>query len=163
MKAIKHACSLKLYLAIALLSITAACSPYKRDQQIKADLVLKAKEDASFAGVQFTVYNRNVTLWGICPTEKSRMMVKQKLSTIHLIKKIDDKMMIGPVELNTNYILKQQLDSVLAEYPRATGKIDTNSIELNGVVKQQYLAKLLESVSHIKPEAVIINRLAVTM
>jgi len=163
MKATKHACPGKLVFVIALLSITTSCSPYKRDQQIKADLVLKAKDDASFAGVQFTVYNRNVTLWGVCPTEKSRMMVKQKLSTIHVIKKIDDKMMLGPVELNANYVLKQALDSVLAEYPRATGKIDTSGIVLNGTVKQQYLAKLLKSVSRIKPEAVIINRLAVTM
>lgn len=122
--------------------ITIACNPPNIDKEIKSDITLKAKDDINFAGVYYTVENRNVTLWGNCPTEKSRNLVKQKLSTIHVIKGVNDRILIAPVTVGSNFTMKRQVDSVLAEYPGLSTVISGTALKVVGKVDKKYLQKL---------------------
>jgi hypothetical protein len=125
------------------------CSQQARDQQIKADITVKAKEDVNFAGVRFTVQNSRVTLMGSCPTFHSKSMVKQKLSSIYIIDSVVDRLQIGPVTMGTSFAVKQQVDSILASYPTVIAAVSDDSVALIGSVPQKDLSKLLESVGKL--------------
>jgi hypothetical protein len=134
----------KVFLGLLLaVLLTESCSQQARDQAIKADLTVKAKEDMNFAGVQFYVKDGLVRLIGVCPTPKSREMIKQKLSTIHVIDSVEDRLTIAPVSLGPNLTLKQQVDSVLAKYPTVMSSVSETSITLVGDIESSELQKLL--------------------
>jgi osmotically-inducible protein OsmY len=126
-----------------------SCNQQARDQEIKADITVKAKEDVNFAGVQFTVENGRVTLLGSCPTLKSRAMLRQKLKTIHVIDSVDDRLQIAPVTIGSSFAVKQQVDSVLASYPTVTATVSDNAVALLGSISKKELGKLLESVGKV--------------
>jgi osmotically-inducible protein OsmY len=126
-----------------------SCNQQARDQEIKADVTVKAKEDVNFAGVQFTVENGRVTLSGSCPTVKSRAMLRQKLKTIHVIDSVDDRLQIAPVTIGSSFAVKQQVDSVLASYPTVTATVSDNAVALLGSISKKELGKLLESVGKV--------------
>ena len=136
------------------LLLLSACSQQSRDREIKADITSKAKEDVNFAGAYFTVQDGNVSLWGKCPTEKSRDLLIQKLKTIHVIKVIDNRLTIGPVSIGSDFSLKQQVDSVLAKYPGITAALSGNGIQLLGSAKSTELQKILESLRGVSSEPV---------
>ncbi|HKG08453.1 MAG TPA: BON domain-containing protein [Pedobacter sp.] len=138
---------------------TTGCNQQMRDQEIKADITTKAKEDINFAGVQFTVQNGIVTLLGSAPTLKSREMLKQKVSSIHVIDSIDDRLQIAPVSIGANFTLKQQIDSVLVSYPMVIAAVSDNSAALIGSVSRKKRSKLLEQVGKLVGHTTT-NRLA---
>lgn len=150
----------QLGVVVLLLS---ACSQQARDREIKADITIKAKDDVHFTGVHFTVQNGNVSLWGRCPTEKSRAMVLQKLSTIHVIRAIEDRLIIAPVSLGSDFSTKQQVDSVLAEYPGVTAELSGDTIRLLGRAQQSELQKMLESLTEVSSEAVNTSKLRISI
>lgn len=139
--------------------LLSACSQRARDKEIKADITIKAKEDVNFAGVHFTVDNGIVSLWGNCPTEKSRDFLLQKLSTIHVIKSVEDRIMIGPVSLGSDFNTKLQVDSVLASYPGVAAVLSGNGLRLIGKVGSAELPKMLEALSKINSGKVSIAEL----
>jgi osmotically-inducible protein OsmY len=161
MNRIKNISGMLLAFCSAML-LTAGCDQRTTDREIKADITSKAKDDINFAGVQFTVENGKVTLLGICPTPKSRELVKQKLSTIHVISSVEDRLLISPVTIGHSYTVKQQVDSILATYPTVIAVVSDNSVALMGSVENKELNKLLQSVAKVQPK-IIIARLSRTM
>lgn len=136
-----------------------ACSGYERDQQIKADLTIKAKEDINFAGLNFTVQDRHVNIWGICPTESAKKEVIRKLATIHVIKGIHAKLVVAPLKIDTNFALKQRMDSLLARHPNSWPEITGQSIIIKGSVKEEQLPQLLNSIHKTIPNHLLINQI----
>lgn len=135
-----------LYLGVLALP---GCSQQALDKEIKADITGKAKEDINFAGVMYVVERGRVTLSGSCPTAKSREMVKQKLSTIHVIDSIEDHLMLAPVTLGPSFAIKQKVDSVLAKYPAVTAAVSDSAVVLIGKIKNADLNKLLSSLQKV--------------
>lgn len=150
---------LRLLLLCLLIPVISACSQRERDQQIKADIAIKAKEDINFAGVQFTVVNSKVTLFGNCPTTISKGLVKQKLSTIHIIDSVEDRLQIAPVTIGADFSMKQQVDSVLATYSTVTAEVSDTSVALIGRIEKEELGKLLKSIKKINPGTIHTDRL----
>ena len=137
-----------------ILLLLSACSQQARDREIKADITTKAKQDINFAGAYFTVKDGTVSLWGRCATEKSRDLLLQKLKTIHVIKAIDDRLIIGPVSIGSNFSFKQRVDSVLAKYPGVSAELSGNGIHLMGRARPAELQKMLESLREVSSDPV---------
>lgn len=146
---------LRVYSAffIALL-VLPACSQQSKDAELKADITVKAKTDVNFSGVLFTVDKGNVILSGNCPTTTSREKVKQLLSTIHMIKNVEDHLTIAPVILGSSFTVKQQVDSVLSKYPGITAVVSDTAVVLQGKIKTAELEKLLPSLVKLYPKVV---------
>lgn len=125
------------------------CREGIRDEEIKADLTMKAKEDLNFAGVQFYVENAQVTLSGSCPTLKSRALLIQKIKAIHVVDTIINNLEIAPVVLTTTFGLKQDVDSILSKYPTVTALVTDSIVVIKGKVKDQERGKLLRSLGEL--------------
>jgi len=156
----KHKINLKnlLLLSIYLALATAGCGPYQRDQQIKADLTMKAKEDVNFAGLHFTVEDRNLSIWGSCPTFKSKHAVMQKLSSIHVIKNIDERITIRPVTIGNNFSIKQEADSILAKHPGAWAEVNSNVVTIYGNFEKNASHKVMSTITEKLPAIILINK-----
>lgn len=125
------------------------CREGIRDEEIKADLTMKAKEDLNFAGVQFYVENAQVTLSGSCPTLKSRALLIQKIKAIHVVDTIINNLEIAPVVLTTTFGLKQDVDSILSKYPTVTALVTDSIVVIKGKVKDQERGKLLRALGEL--------------
>ena len=125
------------------------CREGIRDEEIKADLTMKAKEDLNFAGVQFYVENAQVTLSGSCPTLKSRALLIQKIKAIHVVDTIINNLEIAPVVLTTTFGLKQDVDSILSKYPTVTALVTDSIVVIKGKVKDEERGKLLRSLGEL--------------
>lgn len=125
------------------------CREGIRDEEIKADLTMKAKEDLNFAGVQFYVENAQVTLSGSCPTLKSRTLLIQKIKAIHVVDTIINNLEIAPVVLTTTFGLKQDVDSILSKYPTVTALVTDSIVVIKGKVKDQERGKLLRALGEL--------------
>lgn len=128
------------------------CREGIRDEEIKADLTMKAKEDLNFAGVQFYVKNAQVTLSGSCPTLKSRALLIQKIKAIHVVDTIINNLEIAPVVLTTTFGLKQDVDSILSKYPTVTALVTDSIVVIKGKVKDQERGKLLRSLGELSDQ-----------
>ncbi len=127
------------------------CTRKARDIEIKADITIKARDDANFGDVHFFVKNGLVRLVGSCPTPRSRELINQKLKSIHIIDSLKDELIIAPVTLGTSYALKQQADSVLARYPMVSAFVSNTSIMLSGEIEISELQKLLPLIKKVFP------------
>jgi hypothetical protein len=148
----------KIYSFAITVLLMAACSSYERDKQIKADLTVKAKEDINFAGLKFTVQDRYVHIWGICPTERAKTEVIRKLAAIHVIKGINAKLVIAPLKIDTNFVLKQRMDSLLARHPGLWSELSGQRIIIKGRIKDKQLPQLLNSIHQAIPNRLLINQ-----
>lgn len=128
------------------------CREGIRDEEIKADLTMKAKEDLNFAGVQFYVENAQVTLSGSCPTLKSRALLIQKIKAIHVVDTIINNLEIAPVVLTTTFGLKQDVDSILSKYPTVTALVTDSIVVIKGKVKDQERGKLLRALGELSDQ-----------
>ena len=128
------------------------CREGIRDEEIKADLTMKAKEDLNFAGVQFYVENAQVTLSGSCPTLKSRALLIQKIKAIHVVDTIINNLEIAPVVLTTTFGLKQDVDSILSKYPTVTALVTDSIVGIKGKVKDQERGKLLRALGELSDQ-----------
>jgi hypothetical protein len=144
--------SWKVLLGICLaIPVLKGCSQQAKDKELKADVTLKAKDDVNFAGLHFFVEKGVVKLFGSCPTSKSRELIKQKLSTIHVIDSLEDHLVIAPVTLGPSFALKQQADSVLAQYPTVAASVSDTAITLLGEIEYSALQKLLPAMQKVHP------------
>ncbi|MEJ7560622.1 MAG: hypothetical protein WKF66_20090 [Pedobacter sp.] len=134
-----------------------SCSGQAKDQEIKADITIKAKDDVNFAGVQFYVKDATVKLVGTCPTPKSIALVKQKLSTIHVIDSVEDYLTIAPVRLGSSLAMKQQADSILSKYPTVISSVSDTSITLLGDIGNSELQKLLPVMKKVHPNVITLR------
>lgn len=124
------------------------------DQEIKADIAQKAKNDLNFAGVNYTVQNKIVTLTGNCPSVKARQKVWQTVKDINVISGIVNRVQIAPVILNEDLTLKEAADSVLADYPGVTATVKNGRIALAGMVDQEAGKQLKMAIGRLPAAAV---------
>lgn len=133
------------------MSIGTSCSQQNSDRNIKADISAKAKNELNFAGVNFTVAGGVVTLTGNCGSEKSKNTVEQTVKDVNTIKGINNKITIAPVIINADLPLKQDVDSVLAQYPTVEADVNAGVILLHGKAKQQDSNKILAALNGLHP------------
>ncbi|MDQ0638477.1 osmotically-inducible protein OsmY [Pedobacter sp. W3I1] len=153
MKNSKISCT-RLFMLMLTYPLVLSCNSEKRDQEIKADLVSKAKEDLNFVGVMFTVSDARVHLWGSCPTAHSRNLVREKIGTIHVIKSVNDQIRINAVKVDHNLELKQKADSVSVEYPGVAVSVCDEVVTLTGKVRPDKLKVLIASIGQLNPRAI---------
>ncbi|WP_345951904.1 BON domain-containing protein [Mucilaginibacter sp. PAMB04274] len=124
------------------------------DKEIKADLVTKAKTDVSFAGVSYSVEKGVVTLTGACATRKAKSEVEKTVKSIHLIKGLHNQLVVAPVILNNDFLLKQAVDSVLAVYPAVQASVAQNVVTLIGKAQKGEADKLIPAIAKLKPASI---------
>lgn len=137
----------KKWKLLLLAAIGLSACNLNQDKQIKAHINSLANDNLNFAGVKYTVQNGTVTLFGNCPSDKTKRKVLQAVKGINVLKGIQDHITIGPVVLGAEQQIKASVDSVLANYPTVTAEVNENDIELLGTVKQQESEKLLLAIS----------------
>jgi len=143
-----HIFSLFLFM---LITVCSSCSQKHVDKEIKADLSTKAKNELNFAAVNYTVKDGIVTLTGKCSSEKSKHEVEETVKGINIIKGIDNKIVIAPVVINSDFPLKQAADSVLKGYPTVEANVSDDTITLDGKAKKQEVAKILPALNKLHP------------
>lgn len=141
-----------------LIAVCTSCSKEQKDKEIKADLAAKAKDQLSFAAVNYTVDGGVVTLTGKCSSEKSKGEVEETVKGINIINGIINKIVVAPVVLNKDLPMKQSVDSVLKDYPSLQANVSGDTIMLDGKAKKQELSKLMPALNKLHPTK-IDNRL----
>ena len=149
---------LQVLLIAVLITIAISCSRNK-DAVIKADLATKAKSERDFAGVRFTVEQGIVTLSGECATETSKGSVESTAKGLYGVKSVINNIVIAPVVIGTDHLLKQGVDSVLQKYPGVEAITKDSIVYLQGKVENTKLVEMKNAISSLKPK-MIENRLA---
>ena len=135
---------------LSLLFIS-GCSQEIKDMDIKSEITVKAKEEPAFAGVSFIVHNGVVTLSGNCPAEKSKDKVKETILIVPGVKNIVDHISVSPVILNSDYLFKLSVDSVLDRYAQVSATVRDSIITLQGSLKQDESDKLMSKLNDLHP------------
>ena len=137
---------IKWKLLLPAMILLAACN-LNQDKQIKAHINSLAKDNLNFAGVKYTVHNRTVTLFGNCPSDKTKDKVLQAVKGINVLEGVVDNIVIGAVILGAEQQIKSSVDSILANYPLVNAEFNEQGIELFGTVKQDDAEKLVSAIS----------------
>jgi hyperosmotically inducible protein len=132
-----------LYLGMA---ITCGCT---NDKDIKAQIKGLAKTDVNFAGVEYAVEGKTVTLTGKCPSKKAKEEVEQTIKAIKVVKGINNQIEVAPVTLDMGFEMKLAVDSVLAGYPTVTADVSESNVTLKGKVKKKELVPLLTGIKKL--------------
>lgn len=143
--------------ACALLMTISGCT---NDKDLKAQITGLAKSDVNFAGVEYMVDAKTVTLTGRCPSQKAKDAVEQTIQAINIVNGINNQIQIAPVTLDASFDKKLEVDSILAAYPGITAEAAQNSVILKGSVKKPELAQLLTGIEKLNLQKVQ-NRLSV--
>jgi osmotically-inducible protein OsmY len=130
-----------------------SCST-NRDAVIKADLSTKAKEEKDFAAVRFRVESEIVTLSGECATEKSRSTVEATAKGLYGVKDVVNNIIIAPVVIGTDHLLKLAVDSVLKQYPNVEAITKDSIVYLQGKIQNDQLAELKNAINSLHPRMV---------
>lgn len=139
------------YFLWVLIAVCTSCSQANQDKNIKADLSAKTKTDLNFAAVNFTVEDGVVTLTGKCASEKSKSEAEQTVKSINIVKGVINQVMIAPVVIKADFVLKQAVDSVLTGYPSAKADVNGNNILLEGKAEKKDMEKLLSDLNKLHP------------
>ncbi|MGI4749064.1 MAG: BON domain-containing protein [Janthinobacterium lividum] len=139
---------------LVLIMVFTSCSQANEDKNIKADLSSKAKTDLNFAAVNFTVDEGVVTLTGKCASEKSKGAAEQTVKNINIVKGIINQIVVAPVTINADFVLKQAVDSVLTSYPSAKAAVNGNTILLEGKAAKKDMDKLLLGLNKLHPDKI---------
>ncbi|WP_207496924.1 BON domain-containing protein [Aridibaculum aurantiacum] len=137
-------------ICIAFACFLVACT---NDQAIKADLTAKAKEDKNFLGVRFTVQDKVVNLTGAVPTSEGKTALVQKVEKVHGVKSVVDQLQIAPVVFGTDYMLKQNVDSILQNYPGLQAIVQDSIVVLEGTVPKDKATKVVAAIQSLQPLA----------
>lgn len=132
----------------------ASCSSKPSDGEIRAMVSLKAKEEMNFAGVNYSVSKGVVTLTGSCPSEKGRTTVEQEVSKIFGVKEVINETNIAPVVLDTDFPLKQAVDSILMKTAAIEGVVEDSIIYLRGVAKNSELKEINSKLNNLQPKMI---------
>jgi hypothetical protein len=133
-----------LPIALGLMFALAGCRV--SDQEIRADIAGKAQQDLNFVGLKYTVRDGVVNFTGHCPSQMAFTKVSETVKNIHIIKAVNYRVTIAPVQLDTLTTIKLKTDSVLAQFPQATANIEPSGITLKGEVTASERTKLTETV-----------------
>lgn len=142
-----------------LLCFTVVLGCTSKDVGIKESIAANAKEQLMFAGINYSVNNGVVTLTGNAPGEELKEKIVKRVQSIGGVKKLIDHISIGPVLLDSDFIVKRKVDSVLADYPQVEAQVKNGVVKLSGTIQKQNEEKLLKDIHHL-PVAGIENGLA---
>jgi hyperosmotically inducible periplasmic protein len=146
---------MRRYLVLVVSVLFFGCK--SKDKDIKQSIAVGTKEELMFAGVNYTVRNGVVTLTGNCPGEELKnKMIKRVLSTSG-VKNVVDRVAIGPVVLDQDFVLKQKVDSVLSRYAGAASSVKNGVVYLSGDVKKAEAEKLLQSLNKLPLGSIVNN------
>ncbi len=150
---LKYVTGLGLFSFVLLLLISCE-SRQRKDEIVKADLVVKAKKEKAFSGVRFTVANGIVTLNGVCPTDKAKSIVESTVKGVYAVKDVVNNIAIGPVIIGTDEQLRESVDSVLEKYPAVEAVVADSMVTLQGEVPTAKAGNLVSAIQQLKPKGV---------
>lgn len=150
-------------IAVFLLCTIALCSCTPKDSDIKESIAVNAKEQLMFAGINYSVSHGVVTLTGKSVSQELKQKVIQFIQALGGVKQVIDKVGVAPVVLDSNFILKQKVDSVLAKYPTAESQVQQGVAKLTGQVKSTDQEKIMQGLSKlhlagVENELTLINK-----
>lgn len=132
-----------------LLLLVAAATACSNDKDLKADLHSTVRNNINFAAVQYTVKDKEVTLTGTCPSEKTLQKIEQTVKGINLVKAVHNNIQIAPVTLTDLLPVQQSVDSVLAYYPMVTAVVTDTAIILRGQATGEDADKLVDKITKL--------------
>jgi hyperosmotically inducible periplasmic protein len=65
------------------------------------------------------------------------------------VKKVVDNMNIGPVVLDTDFVLKQKVDSILTSEPMVRSRVKAGVVQLSGEIKRNDADKILKNINQL--------------
>src|SRR5947209_14049420 len=133
---------LRSIVSALVLIVLAGCSKQTIDKETKADLISKAKDQPTFAGVTFSVNGGIVSLSGTCATKKDRSEVEASVRDLAGVKEVIDNIVIAPVVIGTDRQLKQSVDSAMKEYPSVMASVRDSVVVLSGQGKDKDISKI---------------------
>lgn len=113
-----------------------------------------AKEEPAFAGVNYTVENGEVTLRGNVPSEMERDKIANKVKEMAGVNDVVNDIIIAPIVLNTDYVLKKSVDSVLKKYPTVLATVQDSVIMVEGTIGSRKAQKLFNALQSLKAKGV---------
>lgn len=131
-----------------------SCSQPEKDKDIKQMISVTAKEEPAFAGVNYTVENGVVTLSGNAPSETERDKIANKIKEMAGVKEVVNNIIIAPVILNTDHVLKKSVDSVLKKYPTIQATVQDSIIVVEGTIDSKKAQKLFNALQSLKAKGV---------
>lgn len=137
-----------------------ACNQHEKDKGIRQMINAQAREKIAFAGVEYSVQNGVVILRGTCSTEQERSEVESEVKQTSGVKEVQNQIIIAPVILTGEHLIKKAVDSVLADYPAVQASIRDSVVYLNGETDKQTSEKLLQALTTMKVKT--INQLSVS-
>ena len=142
------------FISCCLLFLLFSCSQSTKDQGIKEMIATKAKQEISFAGVNFLVEGGVVTLTGNAPTEKDKSEIEEKIKGVAGVKNVVNQLVVAPVVLDGNFSLKQSVDDILKKYPTVQAQVKDSIIALQGTIDSKKAQKLFKSIGQLKAKGV---------
>jgi hypothetical protein len=132
----------KIFIALMIVML-AGCQT--SDQEIRADISVKAQQDLNFSALDYTVQGGVVDINGRCPSEKALAKIRQTIANINVIKAVHYHVSIAPVILDTLTQIKLQADSLLTQYPEVTAHVYPAGVTLTGKVAASEKEQLLRA------------------
>lgn len=121
----------------------AGCSQQTKDKGIKQIIGTTAKEEIAFANINYSVADGVVTLSGNCATEKERSKIERTVKETAGVKDVINSIVVSPVVLTGEHLLKQAVDSVLMKYPTVNAVVQDSIIYLQGQVRNKDAEKIV--------------------
>jgi hypothetical protein len=156
---------MNLKVLIYVLGITSilSCNQQTKDKGIKEMIASAAKEEIAFAAVNYSVANGVVTLSGHCATDEERSKVETTVKQTAGVKQTINQIMISPVTLDGEHLLKQSVDSVVMKYPTVNAVVQDSIIYLQGQGPSKDIKKIRTDLASlgakgIRDELMIANR-----
>lgn len=149
---------MRVSIIIFLVAVLIGCKP--KDSDIKQAIAVNAKEQLAFAGINYTINQQTVTLSGNCPGEELKNKMIKQVKSSPGVKEVIDHIIIAPVVLDNDFVLKQKVDSVLAKYANVQSQVKGGVAILTGTIKQNELDKLMKAMNGL-PVNGIDNQLTV--
>lgn len=145
----------KMKEALVCLSIVLLISCKPNDKDIKKAIAVGAREQLNFGGINYTVNKGVVPLTGDCPSEGMKNKLVKSLQSSPGVKQVIDRIVVGPVLLDTDFVLKQKVDGVLAGYASVQSNVRNGIVQLSGTIPQRDQEKLVADISKLPPGGVV--------
>jgi hypothetical protein len=70
------------------------------------------------------------------------------------VKEVVNQLVMAPVVLNSDHLLKQSVDSVLKKYPTMMTNVQDSIITLQGEIENKQLPDLLKAINKLHPKGI---------
>lgn len=143
------------------LVMTLGCGQQEKDKDIKKTITVKAKDEPAFVAVNYMVRNGVVTLSGNVPSEVEKTKVEEKVKDMAGVKEVVNNLVVEPVVLDTDHLLKKSVDSVLQKYPTVQALVQDSMIVIEGSIGSKKAQKLFNALQRLQSKGVT-NQLVIS-